>query len=128
MARTISAFAPGEQAIDGQDIRITATGDLEIVDGLEDVRQRVIERLRFWLGQWFLGVHDGVPYRPEIFQRPTSVGLAAAVVSDQIRSVDEVTGVSKVFAEIDPLTRKMTYTATVSTPHGEMSMSETVGA
>lgn len=124
--RTISAFAAGEQAVDGQDIRLTPTGDLEVVDGLESVRQRVVERLRFWIGQWFLDVRGGVPYRPEIFQRPTSAGLAAAVVTDQIRSVEDVTGVHSVVASIDPLSRRMTYTATVATRYGDMQIGETV--
>lgn len=128
MARTIAGFPNGGSLLSQQDLQVDAQGNLVIVDQLEDVRQRVLFRLRFWLGQWFLQVRSGVPYRPEIFQRPTSVGLAAAVVSDQIRSVDEVTGVSEVFAEIDPLTRKMTYSATVSTRYGSMSMNETVGA
>lgn len=127
MVRSIAAFAAGAQARDGQDIRLTNTGDLDIVEGLEDVRQRVIERLRFWFGQWYAGVNDGVPYRPEIFQRSTTVGLAAVVVSDQIRSVAEVTGVSNVFAEIDPQVRRMTYRARVSTVHGTMEIGETIG-
>ena len=127
MARTISAFAADDTRAEGQDIRLDARGNLEIVDGLEDVRQRVLERLRYWLAQWFLRVEDGVPYRPEIFQRSTSVGLASAVVSDQIRSVEEVIGVSNVVAEIDPVTRRMTYAARVSTTQGTMEIGETVG-
>ena len=128
MTRTIAGFAPGASLIDGQDLQLDENGNLLIVEGLEDVRQRVLFRLRFWLGQWFLAVQDGVPYRPEIFQRPTSVGLAAAVVSDKIRSLDEVTGVANVFASIDPLLRRMTYQCTVQTPHGDMDLEETVGS
>ena len=127
MTRTIAGFQPGNSLIADQDLQLDENGNLLIVDALEDVRQRVLFRLRFWLGQWYLLAHDGVPYRPEIFQRPTTVGLAAAVVSDQIRSLDEVTGVSRVSATIDPLTRRMTYQATVSTPHGSMDINETVG-
>lgn len=126
--RTISAFAPDDHSADNQDIRVTSTGDLEIVDGLENVRQRVIERLRFWVGQWFLRVEDGVPYRPEIFHRPTSVGLAAAVVTSQIRDVEEVTGVANVVAQIDPLSRRMTYSATIMTVYGDMQIGETIAS
>ena len=127
MAQTISAFGSNQQARDGQDIRLDEFGNLAVVDGLEDVRQRVLERLRYWLGQWFLSVQDGVPYRPEIFQRSTTVGLAAAIVTDQIRTVEEVTGVSRVVATLDPVTRRMTYSALVSTEHGSMEIGETIG-
>ena len=127
MAKTISAFGNNQQARDGQDIRIDQRGNLEVVDGLEDVRQRVLERLRYWLGQWFLTVQDGVPYRPEIFQRSTTAGLAAAIVTDQIRSVEEVTGVSNVVATLDPVTRSMTYSARVSTTQGSMEIGDNIG-
>ena len=127
MPRTISAFGANLQARDGQDIRLDERGNLAMAVGLEDVRQRVLERLRYWLAQWFLTVEDGVPYRPEIFQQTTTVGLAAAVVSNQIRSVEGVTGVGRVIAEIDPVTRRMTYSALVSTTQGDTEIGETVG-
>ena len=102
MARTISAFEADSGS--PQDLRVTPRGDLEIVSAREDVRQRVIERLRFWFGQWFLRVQEGIPYRNEVFTRPISAGLAATLVTEQIRAVEGVTGVSGVTARIDPRT------------------------
>ena len=125
--RTVSAFGPGEQSGEGQDLRLTPTGDLEVVDGLESVRQRVIECLQTWAGQWYLDRETGVAYRPEIFARPTSVGLAGAIVSDKIRSVDGVTGVSGVVVEIDPVVRRMTYKATGDTPFGRFTVGGDLG-
>ena len=120
--RTLSTLAPGGQASGGMDLRLTPSGDIEVVDGLESVRQGVIQRLLFWSGEWFLGVADGVPYRADIFRRPTSAGLAAAVVTEQIASVDGVTGVSDVTVTIDPVTRLMSYRAgSVSTRYGTLS-------
>ena len=127
MARTLAAFSTDTVTTDAQDIRLDRHGDLLVVDELEDVRQRVLMRLRWWIGQWFLLVRDGVPYRPEIFQRSTSVGLAAAVVSDQIRRVAGVTAVRDVVASIDPTSRLMQYSATIDTLFGSLQMDETVG-
>ena len=118
--RTLSAFGPGEHQADGQDLRLTPTGDLEVVDGLESVRQRVIESLQTWAGEWYLDRETGVRYRPDIFSRPTSVGLAGAVVSDKIRSIDGVSGVTGVTVEIDPATRRMTYAASGQSPFGPL--------
>ena len=126
MARTLSAFAADETA--GQDIRLDARGNLAIATGTEDVRQRVVERLRFSLGEWYLSVHDGVPYRSEIFNRSTTVGLAQAIVTEQIERVDGVATVSGVQAAIDPATRRMTYSAVVTTDDGAaLAMDETIG-
>ena len=120
--RTLSTLPPGGQAVDGMDLRLTPSGDLDVVDGLESVRQGVIQRLLFWSGEWFLAVGEGVPYRAEIFRRPTSAGLAAAVVTEQILGVDGVTGVADVFVTIDPVTRRMSYRAnSVTTRYGTLS-------
>ena len=123
----MSAFGPGEQSVDGQDLRLTPTGDLALADELESVRQRVIERLQTWAGEWYLDRETGVAYRPEIFSRVTSVGLAGAIVSDKIRSVDGVTGVSGVVVEIEPLERRMTYKASGETPFGRFTVGGALG-
>ena len=54
----------------------------------------MVERLQFVFGSWFLGVEEGVPYRSEIFTQTVTVGMASVIVSDTIRAVDGVTGVS----------------------------------
>ena len=101
------------------DLQLDATGNLLIVTGLEGLRQRVLERLLFWVGEWFLNAPDGVDYREEIFQRPISSGLAAAEISEQIRSVEGVDNVSRVTASIDPDTRRFHYSATVHSSFGD---------
>ena len=126
--RTISAFGPNRQARHGQDLRLTARGDLEIVEGLESVRQRVIERLRFWRSEWFASGDAGVPYREEIFRDATGVGLASAVISDRIRDVADVTGVADVSVAIDGPTRRMSYRAgRVSSVFGSISLEDDIG-
>ena len=120
MARTISAFEADSGS--PQDLRVTPRGDLEIVSEREDVRQRVIERLRFWFGQWFLRVQEGIPYRNEVFTRPISAGLAATLVTEQIRAVEGVTGVSGVTARIEPEDRRLVYQATVHTADGPVAV------
>ena len=125
--KTISMFQAGEQARDGQDLRADSVGGLEVVDGLESVRQRIIFALRFWLGEWYLNSGDGAPYRPEIFRKPTSAGLAGVIITNRIRGVDGVTGVSNVSVELDPMQRHFTYSASVQTEFGDLTIGDTVG-
>lgn len=40
----------------------TLSDRFEVVDGLESVRRRVLARLRFNLGEWYLRPGAGVPY------------------------------------------------------------------
>lgn len=118
MARTISAF----DAAGSQDLHLDQFGNLAVVSGLEDVRQRVVERLQFFLGTWFLEVDAGVPYRSEVFVRGVSAGLASALVSDHIRATPGVTDVRDVVASINRVDREFSYTATIETPYGETTV------
>ena len=118
MARTLSMFGG-----DGcQDLHLDSRGNLAVASDLEDVRQRVVERLRFHSGQWYLDTQGGVPYRQEIFTRPVSAGLAAALITDQISQVAGVEAVRDVVATINASERRLTYRATVNTPFGEMQI------
>ena len=116
MARTLAGFAPGSSG--GQDLRLDGRGNLAVVDGLEDVRQRVVMRLKFLFGEWYQNIGLGMPYRSEIFTRPITIGLAESIISNAIRRVPGVTGVAQVRVSIEPVTRRLSYMVRVQTPYG----------
>ena len=120
--RSISAFSPDSAS--GQDIRLDSRGNLAVVDELEDLRQRLIQKLRWELGEWFVATSRGVPYRNRIFSRSISVGLAASILTDQIRSERGVTNVLDVEAVINFQTRRMTYRARVVSDFGDFVLNE----
>ena len=100
------------------DLMPSAKGELPIVEGLEAVRQRVFQRLRFFRNEWFLAANQGVPYLQEIFVQPTPAGLAAQIIVAEILAVRDVTDVTDVDARLDPATRKLTLRARVHTLEG----------
>lgn len=123
--RSLSAFAADSSI--GQDIRIDERGNIAEAIGLEDIRQRVIESLRWQLGEWFLNTEGGVPYQSRIFSGATSVGLASSVITEAVLSERGVTAVTDVEADIEFSTRKMTYRARVHTDFGAFGVEETNG-
>lgn len=94
----------------------------EIIDGIESVRQRVEQRLKFFRGEWFLDTSKGTPWFQDVLIRPVSAALSAAIITKAIQSVTDVTSVNNVIAEIDPATRKMSYTARVQTIFGSFTV------
>ena len=86
MAVSLSSFAPSNSDDATHDLQVDETGNLVVVTGLEEVRQRVIERLLFYFAEWPLNTTEGVPYRNDIFRRPINAGLAASIITGQIRS------------------------------------------
>ena len=85
------------------------------MDGRESIRQRVAQRVRFFLGEWFLNQAVGTPYYRSVFIRPLSPGLALSAVAHAIRSVEGVARVSNVEGEVDDATRTLQFRAVVHT-------------
>ena len=95
-----------------------------VIDGLDSVRQRVRQRLRFFRGEWFLDTTLGVPYFQNIFVRPATLELALSTLVDAIQDVEDVVSVRDVTGDIDPETRRFTFVATVETAFGRMDVEE----
>ena len=89
--------------------------DLEnrVVDGIESLRQRIVQRLRFRLGEWQLDTRRGTE---SVLGHDFTAELAAAVINAAIRDEGraEVTGIANVTATLDVSTRVMTYRAEVA--------------
>lgn len=102
--------------------------DLEFVQGLEGLRQRVVQRIRFFLGEWFLDRAAGTPYQRDVLVRPISIGLSLTAISHAIRSVEGVRGVSDIEGEIDRTTRTLDFRCRVESDYGTLLIAEMVAA
>lgn len=60
----LTAVVDPENPIEG-DLRLT-TGQLTLVDGNDAVRQHIANRLRFFLGEWFLDLRQGLPFYQDV--------------------------------------------------------------
>ena len=119
---TISAFIENDPDASPQDIQISSQRQVVVARGVEDVRQRVIEKLRHWRGEWFLDRNSGMPYLDAILQRPLTPELASAAIRFEIRKVNGVTGVRDISFSLDPHTRRRTWRATVEWAEGEFEV------
>ena len=96
--------------------------DFSVQDELQSVVQRVIQRLRFWRGDWFIDSGQGVPYIIDVFGHNVNRELAKQAITSQIRSVPDVVEVSDVEVTIDPRTRTLRYAAKITTLYGSTTV------
>ena len=117
MARTISVAQPSPDRTDDL--------DGAVVDGIEALRQRVVEAIRYRFGTWFLSRNTGLDYDLLIGHRITA-DLAAATLNSTIREEgrEEVTGLDNVVYSLARSDRIFEYSVLVQTIYGPMQISE----
>lgn len=108
------------------DLSLNSRGALVVEEGLEAVRQRVLQRLRFTRGEWFLSEGDGVPYFDVIFNQGLDSGLVAQVIVAELLRIPTVDAVEVVSATLDPTTRRTHLAMRLETRFGEMTVEEDV--
>ena len=99
---------------------------LATVDGLESVRQRVVQRLRLHRGEWFLNRDAGMPWHQEMLGHPLSAELSGRIIVDQILGVPDVIDVTDIDFRIEPANRRLRLSAVVETRFGSMQIQETM--
>lgn len=83
---------------------LLTNGELTFVDGPEEVRQLIDQRLKTHYGEWFLNITIGVPYLQKILIK-NSV-QASAILKNEILSVPNVLGLNSFALEINKNTRE----------------------
>ena len=105
------------------DTFLDASGNVAVVDGAESLRQRLLERMEFFLGEWFLNELLGVPYFQRILQSDVDINIVSNIITNEISKDAEVIRVqSPVLSEnqsqhpiinFDSTTREFTYSASI---------------
>jgi hypothetical protein len=97
-----------------------------LVDGLSEIRQRLIQNLRTFLGEWFLDTTLGVPYHQLIFEKDTPPTVVEDLLKNAILETVGVTGL-KSWQRLDlSSTRELRVSFIVSTSQGDLSIEETL--
>lgn len=74
----------------GDDTFLDADKNVAIVDDAESLRQRLLERLRMFLGEWFLDETIGVPYFQQILQSGVNINTVSNIITNEILKDTEV--------------------------------------
>ncbi len=95
-------------------------GKTVLLSGAEYVRQKLASRFRWWKGEWFLNLNEGVPYRREVFVVDPDLDVIRALFRSIVRSVVEVASVTRFDLVFDPTTRELSFDFEVTLITGDV--------
>lgn len=105
------------------DLYLTPSGDVSLTDS---VRQAILIRLRWFLGEWKFGSLLGLPYFSEVFVKNPNIAVIEQLFREQILSVEEVVGVEECRAEINRRLRVCRVTFCANTTQGAIREEMTI--
>lgn len=100
--------------------------DIVLITGTEEIRQRLLQNLKSFQGDWFLNLQNGVPYFQEIFRKDYDVEIISTVLKNTILNTLGVLELLNFDIEIDDVLRTLKLDFDVNTYRGELSISETI--
>lgn len=113
------------------DIRQTEDGDIYVakntltfINGGDEVVQLLRQRLKTFLGEWFLDTRMGVPYFQEIFKKNPSPIAVEAAFKNVILATPGVLELSEFSLDIDSSLRELTVTLKAVGTDGIIDFSE----
>lgn len=101
--------------------------DGAMAGGLAALEQRVVQRLRFWQGTWFMDNTEGTRYDNSVFGVEGSQALAVSALESSILSLEGVSEATVVIDEYDVYHRTAELSLSVTSDDGTISISESVG-
>lgn len=100
----------------GQQPDLTIRNDnLILVDGEEAIDQQLRLRLKFFLGEHFLDVRQGIPFYREVFIKNPNLRLLRTIFSNAVRTCPGISSVDSMDVTINSATRtlNLTFVATM---------------
>lgn len=117
------------------DLKIGSDGDLEIkngnlqlTNGDDAVRQHLQQRLRTFLGEWFLDLDVGVPYFQDILVKNPNVNQVDGILKQTILTTPGVVELVSFTMNSDPTARTLSVEFEYTSYSGEINFfTETFG-
>ncbi len=85
-----------------------SNGGLQIVEGPDEIAQKLFTRLQFFLGEWFLDQRQGIPYYEKILIKNPDLVIIQAIFREAILETPGVTSLLDVIqTDLETATRKL---------------------
>jgi hypothetical protein len=97
-----------------------------LVSGAQEVRQRLIERLLTFQGEWFLDTTIGVPYYQDILKKAVDAAVIEAIFKTEIIETPGILELLDFDTDYSASTRQFDVAFVVRSTTGEVSVQLTV--
>ena len=84
-------------------------GDLVLITDARVVGQRVENRFRFFLGEWFLDLREGIPYFTEVLIKGPDIRIIRQLFLRVVTTTPGMSDVGEFDMQYDPATRTLFY-------------------
>ena len=101
--------------------------DFLVIDNAERISQQIGITLRFWVGEWFLDVTEGVPYLEYVLVKNPNLAHIRQVLSEAIMKVPGVEHVNSMDLDFDQPNRKLYVSYEAATEAGLITDKEVLG-
>lgn len=99
---------------------------LAIIDGLQQVKQELMQRLQTISGEWFLDTSLGLPYLTDMTQKGLALTTVAQYFRNEINACPGVLAINELDLSLDNATRRLTVALQVQGETGAISAEVTV--
>jgi photosystem II stability/assembly factor-like uncharacterized protein len=100
--------------------------ELILIDGVEQIRQKLKIRLQFFAGEWYLDTTVGTRYYQDVLIKNPPLSKLQSLFKAVIVGTTGVTELTAFSTTYDPKNRTFALSFTVNTLYGSLSMSETL--
>lgn len=107
---------------------VVANGDLSLNDSEVAIEQHILQRLRIYLGEWFLDNTIGLPYFDQILIKNPDQSKIDALFINQILGTPGVIQLNNYSFTIDFITRQLQLTFSAQTTQGTVNYAGLIGA
>lgn len=100
--------------------------DLQLVDGLEQLRQNLLIRLKFFSNDWFLDTRVGIPYYEDIFIKAPNRIRIENVLKQEILNTDGINEILDFESDFNNNFRNFTVKFTALSDQGQFDLEVTL--
>lgn len=91
------------------DLALDEDGDLVILEDLAYLRQKLAVRFKFFLGEWFLDLREGVPYYRDVFVKNPNLDVIRSLFRRLILGTPGVIGLPRFELFYDEAARQASF-------------------